>query len=241
MASIIAAGTTSGSALNMTGDTSGQLQLATNGSTTALTIDTSQNVGIGTTSPTAPLSFAASAGTAGNANKIRFYDGGGGAVYGIGISAAQLNYLSGDSAAHVFYNGGATPIERMRIDGSGNVLVTGSGGIGYGTGSGGTVTQLTSKTTGVTINKSSGRIITSNSALAANTTTAFIVTNSACSATDTIIVNVWESGLSLQTYTVWANPGNTNGYFYIQLRNMTGSSYSEAVYINFCIIKGSTS
>jgi hypothetical protein len=51
MASIISAGTTSGTALNMAGDTSGVLQLATNGSTTALTIDTSQNVGIGTTSP----------------------------------------------------------------------------------------------------------------------------------------------------------------------------------------------
>lgn len=43
MASIISAGTSSGTALNMTGDTSGTLVLATNGSTTALTIDTSQN------------------------------------------------------------------------------------------------------------------------------------------------------------------------------------------------------
>ena len=50
MASIISAGTTSGTALNMTADTSGQLQLATGASaTTAVTIDTSQNVGIGTT------------------------------------------------------------------------------------------------------------------------------------------------------------------------------------------------
>jgi hypothetical protein len=44
MASIISAGTTSGTALNMAGDTSGELQIATNGSTTAITIDTSQNV-----------------------------------------------------------------------------------------------------------------------------------------------------------------------------------------------------
>ena len=51
MASIISAGTTSGTALNMAGDTSGVLQLATNGSTTAITIDASQNVGIGTASP----------------------------------------------------------------------------------------------------------------------------------------------------------------------------------------------
>jgi hypothetical protein len=55
MASIISAGTTSGTALNMAGDTSGELQIATNGSTTAVTIDTSQNVGIGTTSPAAKL------------------------------------------------------------------------------------------------------------------------------------------------------------------------------------------
>jgi len=51
MASIVSAGTTSGTALNMSGDTSGVLQLASNNGTTAVTIDTSQNVGIGTTSP----------------------------------------------------------------------------------------------------------------------------------------------------------------------------------------------
>ena len=49
MASIISAGTTSGTALNMSGDTSGVLQLATNGTTTAMTIDTSQNVFVGGT------------------------------------------------------------------------------------------------------------------------------------------------------------------------------------------------
>ena len=50
MASIISAGTTSGTALNMAGDTSGVLQLATNGTTTAVTIDTSQKVLVNTTS-----------------------------------------------------------------------------------------------------------------------------------------------------------------------------------------------
>jgi hypothetical protein len=55
MASVISAGTTSGTSLNLSGDTSGVLQLASNGSTTAVTIDTSQNVGIGITSPTAKL------------------------------------------------------------------------------------------------------------------------------------------------------------------------------------------
>lgn len=53
MASIISASTTSNTALNMTADTTGVLQLATGATpTTAVTIDTSQNVGIGTASPT---------------------------------------------------------------------------------------------------------------------------------------------------------------------------------------------
>lgn len=43
MASTISAGTTSGTALQVTADTSGSLALATNGNTAALTIDTSQN------------------------------------------------------------------------------------------------------------------------------------------------------------------------------------------------------
>jgi hypothetical protein len=44
MASIVSAGTTSATALNMSADTSGVLQLASNNGTTAATIDTSQNM-----------------------------------------------------------------------------------------------------------------------------------------------------------------------------------------------------
>ena len=51
MASTIAAGTTTTTALVYSADTSGVLQLQTNGTTTAVTIDTSQRVGIGTSSP----------------------------------------------------------------------------------------------------------------------------------------------------------------------------------------------
>lgn len=51
MASIISAGTTSATALNMSADTSGVLQLASNNGTVALTVSTSQKIGIGTASP----------------------------------------------------------------------------------------------------------------------------------------------------------------------------------------------
>jgi hypothetical protein len=43
MSTTISVGTTTGTAFNVSPDTSGQLVVQTNGSTTALTIDTSQN------------------------------------------------------------------------------------------------------------------------------------------------------------------------------------------------------
>jgi hypothetical protein len=49
MASIISAGTTSATALNMSADTTGVLQLATNNGTVAVTVSTAQNVGFGST------------------------------------------------------------------------------------------------------------------------------------------------------------------------------------------------
>jgi hypothetical protein len=55
MPSIISAGTTAGTAINISGDTTGNLAFQTNGTTTAMTINTSQNVGIGTTTPAYPL------------------------------------------------------------------------------------------------------------------------------------------------------------------------------------------
>ena len=59
MASIISAGTSTGTALNLTGDTTGILQLASNSGTTAITINTSQQVGIGTSSPATTLDVRA--------------------------------------------------------------------------------------------------------------------------------------------------------------------------------------
>jgi len=68
MASSISAGTTSGTALVHTADTTGALELKTNNGTTALTIDTSQNVTLAkglTVGATAAPSFSAYA----NANQ----------------------------------------------------------------------------------------------------------------------------------------------------------------------------
>lgn len=123
---------------------------------------------------------------------------------------------------------------RLSVDASGNVLSR-SGGLGYGVGAGGTVTQATNKSTSVTLNKPCGQITTSNSALAANTTTAFILNNSTIAATDTVVVSVnWNASF---IYNVWVYT-TTAGTCSIAIRNISAGSASDAIVINFAVIKG---
>ena len=60
--------------------------------------------------------------------------------------------------------------------------------LGYTTAAQGTVTQLTSKSTGVTLNKSAGRITMNAAALAGATAVSFTLTNSLISANDVIVL-----------------------------------------------------
>ena len=59
---------------------------------------------------------------------------------------------------------------------------------------GGTVTQATNKTTGVTLNTESGQITMNNAALAAAAEVSFTVTNSEIAATDVVVVNHGSAG-----------------------------------------------
>ena len=116
--------------------------------------------------------------------------------------------------------------------------VVAADGIGYAVGSGGTVTQLTSKATPVTLNKPAGQIIMNNSALAAGASVTFSCTNSAATLIDTVIANVSSAGL-LPSYSVRAR--TDNGTIGLLLKNETAGSLSDAVTINFAIIKGAAS
>ena len=110
--------------------------------------------------------------------------------------------------------------------------------IGYATGAQGTVTQATSKSTGVTLNKSAGRITMNAAELAANTAVSFTLTNSLISTNDTIIVNV-SGGGTVAAYTTYVS-SMTAGSAVITLRNLTGSALSEAVILNYAIIHGAS-
>jgi hypothetical protein len=114
--------------------------------------------------------------------------------------------------------------------------------LGYSTSAQGTVTQLTDKTTGVTLNKSAGRITMNAAALAGSTAVSFILTNSLISINDTMIVCVSSNttGSAAGAYTTYVSY-LAAGSALITLRNLTAStSYSEAVIINYAIIHGAS-
>lgn len=112
--------------------------------------------------------------------------------------------------------------------------------IGYSNGAQGTVTQLTSKSTGVTLSKSSGQITMSNAALSGATAVSFILTNTTISAKDVLIVNIGSNttGSLAGDYTTYVSY-LAAGSALITLRNLSAATpYSEAVVINFAIIHG---
>jgi hypothetical protein len=114
--------------------------------------------------------------------------------------------------------------------------------LGYSAAAQGAVTQLTDKSTGVTLNKSAGRITMNNAALAGGAVASFVLTNNLISANDTMIVCVSSNttGSAAGAYTTYVSY-LAAGSALITLRNLTAStSYSEAVIINFTIIHGAS-
>jgi len=119
----------------------------------------------------------------------------------------------------------------------GNIIEKTGAGIGYGTGSGGTVTQLTSKATAVTLNKPSGQIVMNNSLILANSVVAFDCYSSSVSINDTCVVTIKVGSVSFPSnYKVQAT--TIAGGIYFQLNNVSAGSLSEAVVLNYSVIKG---
>ena len=106
--------------------------------------------------------------------------------------------------------------------------------LGYASGAQGAVTQATSKSTGVTLNKSAGQITMDAASLATATNVTFTLTNSLLSAKDVLILNVSGAATS-GAYNCWVS-SMTAGSATITLRNISGGSLSEAVVLNFAII-----
>lgn len=121
---------------------------------------------------------------------------------------------------------------KKQIQTIGDCYSTG-GKVGYGTGAGSTVTQETSRTTGVTINAQCGAI-TLFTAAGSTTAASFTVTNSCVAATDVVIVN--QKSSNTDKYDIGVTLV-ADGSFQITFRTFAGTT-SEAVVFSFAIIKG---
>jgi len=100
----------------------------------------------------------------------------------------------------------------------------------------GAVTQGTSKATGVTLSQMQGVITTHNASLAAGVEVAFIVTNTLVELTDTVVLSI-QSGGTAGEYLAHVSTV-TNGTFVITLANLSGSSASDAIILNFYVLRG---
>ena len=107
--------------------------------------------------------------------------------------------------------------------------------LGYTAAAQGTVTQLTSKSTAVTLNKPAGRITMDAASLATATNATFTLNNSFISANDTVILTISGGQATPGSYNVFANALGA-GTVSITLRNISGGPLAAAVVINFAII-----
>jgi len=139
------------------------------------------------------------------------------------------------------WNDAGTALE----DPDGTVLAAqralGTGGIGYQTGDGGTVTQITNRSTGVTLSKLSGTIQTDTTSLAAGASAIFTVTNTLVEIGDVVVVSQ-RSGSSNAAGVAGTTFVNVvavaAGSFNIAVDNgSTTTAETGAIIINFAVIK----
>lgn len=164
------------------------------------------------------------------------------------LTNAYSFYANSPTAAtnnYAFYSSGAAPsvlgggLTAAGINSSDFIKSTHpTAGIGYATGAGGTVAQITSRTTGVTLSTVCGSIQTDTSSLAAGTSATFVVMNSTIAIGDVPLVAI-RSGSNGGNTTVQV-VGVTVDTFSIQVINNNaagGTAETGAIVINFAIIK----
>lgn len=215
--------------------------------------------------PTYGIAIGVASGSAedslGNSDLLRFrqiYNSGGGVpnqIYVGGTGTTNITYGNGATAwvggALTYYIGNGTNATQLGLSvalNGGVPVVTSPGvfasgaasGLGYSSGAGGTVTQLTNRTTSVTLNTVCGAVTTSTASLAALASATFSVLNSTVAATDTVNVSIKGGAVNEKTI---VNVNNVNaGNFSICVYNADAAvAETGAIVINFAVVKAVTS
>lgn len=149
------------------------------------------------------------------------------------ITDTSHTYLTGATdKLHSFVSGINGGSEKAHVYADGGFRIKGAGALGYEAGAGGAVTQITSRTTGVTLNKATGAI-TLVSAAGSRVAASFTVTNSLVAATDTITLSQ-KSGADKYELSVTAVVA---GSFEITFNTKGGTTVEQPV-LNFTVVKG---
>ncbi len=144
---------------------------------------------------------------------------------------------AGASLAAGFSVGSSTDPGAGAISATASIKSSGATqGIGYATGAGGTVTQITSRNTGVTLSKVSGDVVLLsgiNAAVSAATANTVIVTNTTVAATDTIVMNQKSGTDKYLIFVTNVSAGAFSITFFT-----TGGTTNESPVFHFNVIKG---
>ncbi|MBC7424974.1 MAG: hypothetical protein H7321_00450, partial [Bacteroidia bacterium] len=155
--------------------------------------------------------------------------------YGAGLKTGTSAYnLSITSTGQIIETALTAAIIPSSVTSTGAITSSGTAGIGYATGAGGTVTQLLSKGNSVDCQKITGKVTTFASALAAGAIVTFPIQTNFCKLNDLVILNHASGGTAgpyLLTAQAMANGIN------VYIRNTGSTSLSEAIVISFAIIK----
>lgn len=169
-------------------------------------------------------------------------------LYLVGANNAVYQYsvpsISFDLTGPLTLNGSATVAENLVANGvlSGQI-VQATGSLGYPVGAGGAVTQLTSRTTGVTLNRITGAITLFASSLGGHDADEFTLTNSTIGVNDVVML-VIKSGVDAATRKYYQVHAVTvaAGSCVISVGNIDNatipSAGTEAPVLQFVVIKG---
>lgn len=162
---------------------------------------------------------------------------------GVVLQDSALVHATGDetiAGIKTFSSSPIVPVPTLanQVISMGNIIEKTGVKIGYGNGSGGTVTQLTSKSTAVTLNKPTGQIIMNNSDLAGafGSNATFRLNNNLISPGDLLFTSV--IGGSSTTNRYYTNSYCQTSTADITVRQDTGATLSEAVVVAYVLIKG---
>lgn len=176
-----------------------------------------------------------------NANYLRGTTSGGTSTRMFGINASDVVFIGSVDAAvgELRFNVNGSTWGTLNATGwTSTGFLSNSGGIGYTTGAGGTVTQLVDKATSVTLNEVTGVITTANVALAAGAIVSFTFNNSTVAATDLIVHSHHATGtIGAYTLNIRATGAGTAS---VTIRNNTAGSLTEAIQIKYAVIKSVT-